>query len=255
MGRSAGPNGPVPGWASSSDCPSGGNLRPTSLPNSPMNMLPFTKAPRLPNIGLTSTPAACGASAWKRARSWSVGLGICTASPLLRDRLDQVADALLGQVLGDVGLAHHADQVVTVDHRQPPHLVLAHGSQDLLDRVVGPDGDRLALGQVAGAGRGRVTALGEAPDHDVAVGHHALEPVVLAADGQRPDVQVAHLAGGIGEGLVLADALDAAGHDVACSGHVRLRGPVLPRPVRAGRGFTVLLLSGPGNAARAERGC
>src|SRR5215207_6710783 len=201
MGRSAGLKGPAPGSASSSDCPSGGNLRPTSLPNSPMNMLPFTKAPRLPNMGFTATPGPSGTSEVKRARSCSVALGICTASPLLRDGLDQVADPLLGQVPGDVALAHDAHQIVAVDDRQPAHLVLAHRPEDLLDRVVGADGDRLALGQVTGAGRGRVAALGEAPYDDVAVGEHALEPVVLTADGQRPDVQVAHLAGGIGEGL------------------------------------------------------
>ena len=53
--------------------------------------------------------------------------------------------------------------------------------------------------------------------HDVAVGDHALEPVVLAADGQGADVEVTHLARCVGERLVRAGALGAAGHDVACS--------------------------------------
>src|SRR4051794_418496 len=45
-----------------------------------MNMLPCTKAPRLPNIGFTSTSGASGTRSANRARSASVGLGICTAA-------------------------------------------------------------------------------------------------------------------------------------------------------------------------------
>src|ERR671910_851564 len=130
MGRSAGPNGPAPGCASNSACPSGGSLRPTSLPNNPMNMLPFTKAPRLPNMGFTATPGASGTSASKRARSSSVGLGIFMASAVRprsgRDGLEDVPDPVLGDVAGDVGHADDADEVVAVDDRQPAHLVLLH---------------------------------------------------------------------------------------------------------------------------------
>src|SRR3712207_6904860 len=49
--------------------------------------------------------------------------------------------------------------------------------------------------------RVRVLAVGDAVHDDVAVGDHALEPVVVTADGQRADVEVAHLAGRIDEGL------------------------------------------------------
>src|ERR1700690_1088057 len=45
-----------------------------------MNMLPFTNAPRFPNIGLTSTRGSAGTSAWKRSLSESVGFGICIGS-------------------------------------------------------------------------------------------------------------------------------------------------------------------------------
>jgi hypothetical protein len=57
-----------------------------SAPKSPMNMLPFTKAPRLPNMGLTSTRGSAGTSDRKRSLSVSVGLGICMAH-LRRDVL------------------------------------------------------------------------------------------------------------------------------------------------------------------------
>src|SRR6185437_4431286 len=84
MGRSAGPNGPAPGTASSSSRSSSGSLTPMSGPNRPMNMLPCTNAPRFPNIGLTSTSGASGTRPLKRSRSASVGLGICIGSHLPR---------------------------------------------------------------------------------------------------------------------------------------------------------------------------
>src|SRR5437660_12917383 len=75
MGRSCGPKGPPP--ALRSFCRSAStSFTPTSAPNRPMNMLPFTKAPRLPNMGLTSTRVSAGTRDWKRALSASLGLGI-----------------------------------------------------------------------------------------------------------------------------------------------------------------------------------
>ena len=47
-----------------------------SGPNSPANMLPCTNAPRLPNIGLTSTSGSSGIRPRKNCLSSSVGLGI-----------------------------------------------------------------------------------------------------------------------------------------------------------------------------------
>src|SRR5262245_568792 len=41
-----------------------------------MNMLPFTNAPRFPNIGFVSTSGVSGTRARNRSRSASVGLGI-----------------------------------------------------------------------------------------------------------------------------------------------------------------------------------
>ncbi len=54
---------------------------------------------------------------------------------------------------------------------------------------------------------------------------HALQAVVLSADRQRSDVKIAHLAGGLDQGLVLTDALSAAGHDVPRCRHDALHGP------------------------------
>src|SRR5438309_6006398 len=46
-----------------------------------MNMLPFTKPPRFPNIGLTSTRGSSGTSDRKNSLSSSVGLGIFIGAP------------------------------------------------------------------------------------------------------------------------------------------------------------------------------
>src|ERR687887_240059 len=75
MGRSDGPNGPPPAsrsarWSDSS------SFTPTSEPNSPINMFPLTNAPRLPNIGLTSTRSSAGTNLSNRALSASDGFGI-----------------------------------------------------------------------------------------------------------------------------------------------------------------------------------
>src|SRR5207244_13049310 len=92
-----------------------------SEPNSPMNMLPFTKAPRFPNMGLTSTRGSSGTSDWKRSLSSSVGFGIFMSATsaddvgedrqevgppgvvLLRDRGGHVAVAEGEDGIGAVG--------------------------------------------------------------------------------------------------------------------------------------------------------
>src|SRR5687767_4762557 len=61
------------------------------------------------------------------------------------DRLDEVADLLLVEVRGDVGLADDPDEALAVDHREAAHLVRRHRVQGLLDRVVGADRDGLAV--------------------------------------------------------------------------------------------------------------
>ena len=65
-----------------------------------------------------------------------------------------------------------------------------HRAQGLLDVVVGADGDDLVAGVVLHLDLGGVHALGHAVQDDVAVGDHARQAVVVAADGQRTDAQV-----------------------------------------------------------------
>src|SRR2546428_467170 len=72
IGRSAGPNGPAPSLRSSLSRSSSPSLTPTSAPKRPMNMLPFTNPPRLPNMGLTSTWGSSGTRERKYCLSSSV---------------------------------------------------------------------------------------------------------------------------------------------------------------------------------------
>jgi hypothetical protein len=118
-----------------------------------------------------------------------------------------------------------------VDHRQSADLVLLHEAQGLAQVVVGADRDRLAFGELAGGDRLRVAALCDALHHDVAVGEHALEPVVVAADRQRADVEVAHHPRRLGQGLPLLHAGGLRSHEVACYRHSDL----LSHGVRHGR--------------------
>src|SRR5437588_218431 len=84
---------------------------------------------------------------------------------------DQLADLVLGDVGGDVALGEDADDLVAVDHRQAANLVLLHGGQRLVDRVVGPDGDDLALiAQIEHLGALRILARSHDLHRDVAVG-------------------------------------------------------------------------------------
>src|SRR5262245_37826958 len=80
MGRSSGPNGPAPSAFNSLARASSGSFTPMSAPKRPMNMLPFTNAPRFPNIGFTSTPGAVGTNDSNRVLSASLGFGIFTSS-------------------------------------------------------------------------------------------------------------------------------------------------------------------------------
>lgn len=63
-----------------------------------------------------------------------------------------MADTGVGERTDDLGLGDGdgADERLAVDHGQAPNLVLGHGPQDLGDIVVGTDGDRLTLGELAG---------------------------------------------------------------------------------------------------------
>src|SRR6478672_10227382 len=80
MGRSAGPNGTVRSVLSSVSLSAPESFTPTVGPKRPANMLPFTNAPRFPNIGLITTPGRSGISERKCSFSASDAFGISTVN-------------------------------------------------------------------------------------------------------------------------------------------------------------------------------
>src|SRR3954464_9921290 len=96
-------------------------------------------------FGSTSRTERMSASA--SACSWVLSMSTTTSAVLGnggslrrgRDRLDQVADLRLVDLLGQVGLADDADALGAVDHRQAAYGVVLHRAQRLVDRVVGAD--------------------------------------------------------------------------------------------------------------------
>jgi hypothetical protein len=53
--------------------------------------------------------------------------------------------------------------------------------------------DNLGRHHVADLRLFRIKPFGYGPYGDVAIGDHARQPIVFAADGQRPDIQISHL--------------------------------------------------------------
>jgi hypothetical protein len=126
---------------------------------------------------------------------------------------------MLGQMPGDIGLTDDADHSVVLDHGQSPHLMLFHDHEHLLDIGIAVDVVGVALSQLTGGDGGGILAGGKAFDDDVSVGDHAMQAIVVAADRQRTDAQVAHVLSGRGEGFVLTDTGRTGVHDVAGGGH------------------------------------
>src|SRR2546429_1588304 len=137
------------------------------------------------------------------------------------DLLDELGEAVLIEGAGQVGLGDDADQAVVFDYRQVLAPVVFHLVQHLADAGRGLDPDQRFLGQVTGPDLGWVAAFGDAPQHDVAVGEDAVQPVVGTADRQRADTEIAHLLRGGRHGVARADAFRSRVHDVS-----RLPGPL-----------------------------
>src|SRR5829696_801229 len=129
------------------------------------------------------------------------------------DRLDQLAGLALRGMGGNVGLGDDAGQPLVVVHdAQALDGLLAHHSERLVERRVGGDPVHRALGELATRGAGRIAALGERLHDDVAVGEHALEAIVIAADRQHTDIELRHPLRRVEQRLVLADALTTFVH-------------------------------------------
>ncbi len=136
------------------------------------------------------------------------------------DLLHEARQLLLGEVLGQVGLADHADQLLVPDDRQALDLVALHLLQDVGDVRARVDPARGALGHVTAGDLRRVVPLGHTVHDDVAVGEDAAQPLVGVADGQGAHIEPGHQLGGPVEGLGGRDPLGPGVHDV-CGGRHR----------------------------------
>jgi putative ABC transport system permease protein len=146
----------------------------------------------------------------------SAGAGLALAGA---DSLDELRDAFVGEMPRDVRFTDHSGELSVAGHGQAADLVLLHELKDLADVRARVHGDRLALGQLPGGDGGGIKPAGYAFGHDVAVSDDALQSVVVAADRQGSDVQVAHPPRRVLQALMLADAFGSGMHDVTCSGH------------------------------------
>ena len=162
-------------------------------------------------------------------RSFFIGVRFCVESSVGAARslgasvLGDLGDGLAGldgrELAGDVGLADDAHEAVaSITGRRRTCWSCMTSSASRMSTSA-PIVSGLPSARLPAVAVRRVAALGDALHHDVAVGEHALQPVVVAADRQGADVEVAHHARGFGERLVLLHALRVGRHQVACDGH------------------------------------
>ena len=110
---------------------------------------------------------------------------------------------------------------------KPPYPFGRHQLQRLLDAVVRRDHHRRAVGDLPGGRRPRVGTVGDAADHDVAVGEDAGEAMPLGADREREErrrSRIVRAATTQGVGLPDADGVD--GHQLTSRGHTGASGGV-----------------------------
>ena len=164
------PNGPDPSMATSSSASAWPSRTPTADPNSPANMLPCTKAPRLPNMGLISTSGSASIKRPEELLVFLAGLGYLHRGLLRRYAACGIAPAYAGRcyssgLAGDAehralrvaGHRHAADRGVErfSQHRPAQFRYLRHGSVCVADGEV----------HVPVIGHARHLRRGRAADH------------------------------------------------------------------------------------------
>jgi len=79
-----------------------------------------------------------------------------------------------------------------------------------------PDRDHLLAAKLARLHVRGVLPLGDHLDHDLSVGAHPLQAVILAPDRHGAHAEICELLRGVGHRLVLIGALHALRHHVPC---------------------------------------
>lgn len=138
---------------------------------------------------LPSTHAPATANAAAKTQTRGRAALVSAVRRCARNPIDEIADRRIGHGAGDVGLAHHSDQLRPVDHGKPPDGVLLHRPDRLLNAVVGSDRDHLAtVDQLAKLYRFCVAPSGDDLDGEVAVGDDAAEAATAVAHRYGTDV-------------------------------------------------------------------
>jgi hypothetical protein len=86
-------------------------------------------------------------------------------------------------------------QFVTIEDREASHLNVGHIARDLLDLLIVETIFDIFGHDVTHFGF-RAFPLGNSANHDVAIGNHAYQ-VILLADGEHPGIETGHRAGGL----------------------------------------------------------
>jgi len=130
----------------------------------------------------------------------NAGLLYCTwgavvpLGSLTRGCLPLTSGDLFGVELdGDVRYAQDPHEPLAVYDGKASDVVGGHGLDRTEQRVVGADGERLAVPDLRSPGLVRVLTKGEAPRDDVVLGDHAPQLPFLAAEGKGVDVELGEL--------------------------------------------------------------
>ena len=114
-----------------------------------------------------------------------------------------------------VGLREHADQLVLAHHdRQPPHLLLGHHSERVVEVVLRGERRDIARGHVADNRGVGVQPAGDDAHGHVTVGDDADQPLSLVDHRQRADVFFIHQPRGLAHGGSCCHGARPLGHQL-----------------------------------------
>jgi hypothetical protein len=117
-----------------------------------------------------------------------------------------------------VGVAEDPDQATGTGYREPPHLLLVHPLRRLDKGLLRRDGCGLARAALTNRELVGVEALGDHPDHDVAIGDHPAQTIAGRAYGQHSDVLLGQALCGVGNRSLGVYRSHAGAHRVANQG-------------------------------------
>src|SRR5207247_2004559 len=119
--------------------------------------------------------------------------------------------------LDQVAMAQNADQAAVLGNRQAPDLLAFHLAAGLLDVVLRRNDRDLRAHHVLGRLAPGIMPLGNAADHEVAVGDYPDHCAAVFNDRDEPGVFLLHLPGDVDHLVVLLGRRHGLGHCVSYS--------------------------------------